>query len=104
MSLLSETSDEENTRDVEAMALSRVLKLDLILLIIVIAVIAASSYAIYAGNRRFIGIIGIAALALALVLWRIFTLSRQTDVGSEPERLNIDFDLDSIQKMHPPRK
>jgi len=86
------------------MALSRVLKLDLILLIIVIAVIAASSYAIYAGNRRFIGIIGIAALALVLVLWRIFSLLRQTEVVFEPERLNIDFDLDSIQKRYPPRR
>ena len=86
------------------MTLSRVLKLDLILLVIVMAVIAASSFAIYAGNRRFIGIIGIAALALVLVLWRIFSLSRQAEVLSESEQLNIDFDFDSIQRVHPPRK
>jgi len=40
----------------------------LVLLVLVLIAIIASSFAVYAGNKKFIGIIGIAALALALVL------------------------------------
>ncbi len=88
----------------EAMALSHLLKTNLVLLVLVLIAIVASSFAVYAGNKRFIGIIGIAALALALVLWRIFSLRRQTAATSEPETLRFDFDIDSIQKNRPPRK
>ncbi|MGZ4925879.1 MAG: hypothetical protein ACXV4B_05435, partial [Halobacteriota archaeon] len=65
--------------------------------------IVASSFAVYAGNKKFIGIIGIAVLALALVLWRIFSLTRQT-ATSEAEPLRFDFDIDSIQKKRPRHK
>ena len=64
----------------------------------------ASSFAVYAGDEKFIGILGIAALALALVSWRIFSLTRQTVRTSEPETLRFDFDLNSIQKNRPPHK
>jgi membrane protein YdbS with pleckstrin-like domain len=88
----------------EAMALSRLLKTNLTLLVLVLIAIVASSFAVYAGNKKFIGIIGIAALALALVLWRIFSLTRQTATTSEPETLRFDFDIDGIQKNRPPHK
>ena len=88
----------------EAMALSRLLKTNLTLLVLVLIAIVASSFAVYAGNKKFIGIIGIAALALALVLWRIFSLTRQTAATSEPETLSLDFDIESIQKNRPPYK
>jgi membrane protein YdbS with pleckstrin-like domain len=88
----------------EAMALSRLLKTNLTLLVLVLIAIVASSFAVYAGNKKFIGIIGLAALALALVLWRIFSLTRQTAATSEPETLSFDFDIDSIQKNRPPYK
>jgi membrane protein YdbS with pleckstrin-like domain len=84
------------------MALSRLLKTNLVLLVLVLIAIIASSFAVYAGNTKFIGILGIAALALALVLWRIFSLARQT-AAPEPETLRFDFDIDSIQKKRPPR-
>ena len=86
------------------MALSRLLKTNLVLLVLVMIAIVASSFAVYAGNKKFIGIIGLAALALALVLWRIFSLTRQTAATSEPETLSFDFDIDSIQKNRPPYK
>jgi Mg2+/Co2+ transporter CorB len=86
------------------MTLSRLLKTNLVLLVLVLIAIVASSFAVYAGNKRFIGIIGIAVLALALVLWRIFSLTRQTAATSEPETLSFDFDIDSIQKNRPPYK
>jgi membrane protein YdbS with pleckstrin-like domain len=88
----------------EAMALSHLLKTNLTLLVLVLIAIVASSFAVYAGNKKFIGIIGLAALALALVLWRIFSLTRQTAATSEPETLSFDFDIDSIQKNRPPYK
>ena len=80
------------------------MKTNLVLLVLVLTAITASSFAVYAGNRRFIGIIGIALLALALVLWRVFSLTRQTAATPEPETLSFDFDLDSIQKNRPPNK
>jgi membrane protein YdbS with pleckstrin-like domain len=86
---------------VEAMALSRLLKTNLVLLVLVLVCVIASSFALYAGNKKFIGIIGIAALALGLVLWRIFILTRKTEATSEPEKLRLDFDIDSIQKKPP---
>jgi hypothetical protein len=86
------------------MALSRLLKTNLALLVLVLVSTIASSFAVYFGNKKFIGIIGIAALALALVLWRIFNLTRQTEATSEPEELRLDFDINSIQKNRPPRK
>ncbi|MGD0171849.1 MAG: hypothetical protein ABSB81_06965 [Halobacteriota archaeon] len=86
------------------MAVSRLLKTNLVLLILVLIAIVASSFAVYAGNKKFIGIIGIAALALTLVLWRIFSLTRQTAATSEPETLRFDFDMDRIQKKRPPRE
>ena len=88
----------------EAMALSLLLKTNLVLLVLVLIAIIVSFFAVYAGNKRFIGIIGIAVLALALVLWRIFSLTRQTAATSEPETLSFDFDIDSIQKNRPPYK
>ena len=88
----------------EAMALSRLLKTNLTLLVLVLIAIVASSFAVYVGNKKFIGIIGIAALALALVLWRIFSLTRQPVTTSEPETLRFAFDIDSIQKNRPPHK
>jgi len=86
------------------MALSRLLKTNLVLLVLVLIAIIASSFAVYAGNNKFIAILGIAALALALVLWRIFSLTRPTQTSSEPETLRSDFDIDSIQKSRPPPK
>jgi hypothetical protein len=41
---------------------------------------------------------------LALVLWRIFSLTRQTAATSELETLRFDFDIDGIQKNRPPHK
>jgi len=86
------------------MALSRLLKTNLVLLVLVLIAVIASSFAVYAGNNKFIAILGIAALALALVLWRIFSLTRQTVTTSESETLRFDFDIDSIQKIRPPHK
>ena len=86
------------------MVLSRILKTNLVLLVLVLIAIIASSFALYAGNKKFIGIIGIAALALALVLWRILSLTRQTAATPESETLRFDFDIDSIQKNRPPHK
>ena len=86
------------------MALSRLLKLNLVLLMLVLVCVVASSFAVYAGNKRFIGILGIAVLALALVLWRIFSLTRRAEATSELEKLSLDFDIESIQKQRPPHK
>ena len=58
------------------MAYSRLLKTNLVLLVLVVIGIVASSIALYAGNKKFIGILGIALLALFLVFWRIFILTR----------------------------
>ena len=86
------------------MAYNRVLKTNFVLLILVLIGIAASSLALYAGNRKFIGILGIALLALVLVLWRIFSLTRNPEIVPEQKQVDFDFDLDRIQRMRPPQK
>jgi len=74
--------------------------MDLALLALVVISIIASLFAIYAGNTKFIGILGIALFALFLVSWRIFSLTR-TPV-SEHEPVDIDFDL--LRHIRPPEK
>ncbi|MGA7076705.1 MAG: hypothetical protein WBZ42_09225, partial [Halobacteriota archaeon] len=66
--------------------------------------IGASSLALYAGNKKFIGILGIGLLALCLVFWRIFSLTRNPATVSEQKQVDIDFDLDSFQRIRPPSK
>jgi hypothetical protein len=86
------------------MAYNRLLKMNLMLLILVLIGIGASSFALYAGNKKFIGILGIALLALVLVFWRIFSLTRKPATPSEQKQVDIDFDLDRIQRIRPPQK
>jgi len=86
------------------MAYNHLLKTNLVLLILVLIGIGASSFALYAGNKKFIGILGIALLALVLVLWRIFSLIRNPATVSEQEQVDFDFDLDHIQRIRPPQK
>ncbi len=84
------------------MALNRLLKLDIVLLAVLLGITIASSFLIYTGNRRFVGILGIALLACALVLWRIFTLTRQKEAVPLPEKMSFDFDIEELQKRRPP--
>ena len=70
-------------------------------MLVVIAIIA-SSFELYAGNKKFIGILGIALLALFLVFWRIFSLTR-SDV-SEQEQVDIEFDPNLFLRVRPPQK
>ncbi|MGA3359163.1 MAG: hypothetical protein ABSC87_03015 [Halobacteriota archaeon] len=86
------------------MAYNRLLKTNLVLLILVLIGIGASSFALYAGNKKFIGILGIALLALVLVFWRIFSLTRNPPTVSEQKPVDIDLDLDRIQRIRPPQK
>jgi uncharacterized protein (DUF58 family) len=86
------------------MAYNRLLKTNLVLLILVLIAIGASSFALYAGNKKFIGILGIALLALVLVFWRIFSLTRNPPTVSEQKQVDIDLDLDRIQRIRPPQK
>jgi hypothetical protein len=86
------------------MAYNRLLKTNLLLLVLVLIGISASSFALYAGNKKFIGILGIALFALVLVIWRIFSLTRNPETVSEQKQLDIDFDLDRIQRIRPPQK
>jgi hypothetical protein len=84
------------------MAYNRLLKMNLVLLMLVVIGIAASLFALYAGNKKFIGILGIALFALSLVVWRIFSLTRN-DV-SEQKQGDINFDSDLLQWIRPPQK
>jgi uncharacterized membrane protein YjjP (DUF1212 family) len=78
------------------------LKANLVLLVLVLIAIIASSFAVYAGNKKFIGIIGIAALALALVLWRILSLTRQTAATPSLKRSALTSTLTASKKIaHP---
>ncbi|MGZ4864079.1 MAG: hypothetical protein ACXV7G_04460 [Halobacteriota archaeon] len=90
------------------MAYNRILKTNFVLLILVLIAIGASSFALYAGNKKFIGILGIALLALILVFWRIFNIARNPTTVSEQKQgdidIDIDFDLDSVQQIRPPQK
>lgn len=86
------------------MAYNRLLKMNLVLLILVLISIVASSLALYTGNTKFIGILGIALFALILVFWRIFSLTRNPTTVSETEEVDLDFDLDRIQEIRPPQK
>jgi len=70
-------------------------------MLVVIAIIA-SSFALYVGNKKFIGILGIALLALFLIFWRIFSLTRSA--VSEQEQVDIDFDPSLFQRVRPPQK
>ncbi len=85
------------------MALNRVLRIDITLFIILLGIIIASSFLIYEGNRRFVGILGIAILALALILWRIFVLVRQNHSSLQPKRELLDLDLEGLLRKPPPR-
>jgi Ca2+/Na+ antiporter len=82
------------------MPYNRLLKINLVLLVLVIICIAASTFALYSGNTKFIAILGIALLALFLVFWRIFSLTR----SSTPEKQRIDVDFDLLQRIRPPEK
>ena len=73
------------------MAYNRILKTNLVLLVLVLIGIGASSFALYAGNKKFIGILGIALLALVLVFWRIFSLTRNPATVSEQKQGDIDL-------------
>ena len=85
------------------MALNRVLKVDITLLIILLGIIVASSFLIYVGNRRFFGILGIAVLGSGLILWRIATLARQSQAPPQYNAGLLDFDLGDLQRRRPPR-
>ncbi len=85
------------------MALSRVLKLDITLLAILLGTVVISSFLIYAGNRRFVGILGIAVLASLLIAWRILTLVRQNHAPPPTNAGLYDFGLGDLQKKRPPR-
>ncbi len=85
------------------MALNRVLKLDIALLIISLTIVIASLFVIFSGNSRFIGILGIAILACILILWRIFVLERQSGTPPEREEGLFDVDLKELQMKRPPR-
>jgi uncharacterized membrane protein len=82
------------------MPYNRLLKINLVLLVLVVICIAASIFALRIGNTKFIGILGIALLALFLVFWRIFSLAR----SSTPEKQRIDVDFDLLQRIRPPEK
>ena len=82
------------------MAYSRLLKMDLVLLALVVISIVASLFAIYEGNTKFIGILGIALFALFLVSWRIFSLTRSPVSAHEP----VDIDSDLLRYIRPPEK
>jgi Ca2+/Na+ antiporter len=82
------------------MAYSPLLKTNLVLLVLVIICIGASVLALYSGNTKFIGILGIALLALCLVFWRIFSLARSGT--SEKQRIDVDFDF--LERIRPPEK
>ncbi|MGZ4901374.1 MAG: hypothetical protein ACXVIF_01775 [Halobacteriota archaeon] len=85
------------------MALNRVLKIDITLLIILLGIIITSSFLISVGNRKFVGILGIAVLACALIMWRIFFLVRYDTASSQPKEELLDFNLERLQGKQPPR-
>jgi hypothetical protein len=84
------------------MAYNRLLKMNLILLMLVVIGVVASSLALYAGNKKFIGILGIALFALSLVIWRIFSLTR--NAVREQKQGDTNFDSDLLQWLRPPEK
>ncbi len=86
-----------------SMVLNRVLKIDITLLIILLGVIVTSSFLISSGNRKFIGILGIAVLACALLVWRIFILVRHNDSPSGPAEEVLVFNLERLRGKQPPR-
>jgi hypothetical protein len=59
-------------------------------------------FALYAGNKKFIGILGIALFALSLVVWRIFSVTR--NAVPEQNGVDINFDADLSQWIRPPKK
>jgi hypothetical protein len=88
--------------DASKMAYNRLLKMNLLLLMLVVIGIVASLFALYAGNKKFIGILGIALFALSLVIWRIFSLTRNVVPGQKEVDINLDSDL--LQWIRPPQK
>lgn len=86
------------------MTLSRILKINIVFLVVLILVIIASTIAIYKGNSRFFGIVAIAILALAIVIWRIFTIGSEEEKYPGPESLQIAFDSSTLSKRAPPKK
>jgi hypothetical protein len=86
------------------MTYSRILKINIVFLIVLIFVTIASTIAIYKGNSRFFGIVAIAILALAIVIWRIFTIGSEDKKYPGPESLKTAFDSSAFLKRAPPKK
>ncbi len=85
------------------MAYNRLLKTNIVLLVLVLISIVVSSFALYTGHTRFIGLLGIALLALFLVFWRIYILTRKVANVSD-KHLDIDFDPGNFLRIQPPQK
>ena len=82
----------------------KILKVNVIFLVVLILIIIASVLVIHKGNNKFFGILAIAVLALAIVIWRIFTIGTEERKYPEPESLREAFDTSKLLKRVPPKK
>ena len=82
----------------------KLLKVNVIFLVVLILIIIASILVIHKGNNKFFGILAIAVLALAIVVWRIFTIGNEERKYPEPESLKEAFDTSKLLKRLPPKK
>jgi hypothetical protein len=86
------------------MMYNRILKINIVFLIVLVLTIIASTIAIYKGNSRFFGIIAIAILALAIVIWRIVTIGSEEERYPGPDSLKKVFDSSDFLRKVPPKK
>jgi len=83
---------------------NKILKVNIIFLVVLILIIIASVLVIHKGNNKFFGILAIAVLALAIVIWRISTIGNEGRKYPEPESLKEAFDTSKLLKRVPPKK
>jgi len=83
---------------------NKILKVNIVFLAVLILITIASIFAIYKGNSKFFGILAIAVLALAIVIWRIFTIGSEEKKYPGPESLKDMFEASKLLRRGPPKK
>jgi len=83
---------------------NKILKVNIAFLAVLILITIASIFAIYKGNSKFFGILAIAVFALAIVIWRIFTIGSEEKKYPGPESLKDTFETSKLLSRLPPKK
>jgi hypothetical protein len=86
------------------MTYNKILKVNIVFLAVLILITIACIFTIHKGNSKFFGILAIAVFALAIVIWRIFTIGSEEKKYPGPESLKDTFETSKLLGGAPPKK